>query len=125
MFAAWAAHRAGWEFAGVENPGKLFRFHAGGRPLLISFDEIEAVSPVPAVVIRGPGLTVTLTHGDDSRFIHGKVETGSGASERLIPCPCRTPAELVVERLRRGCNTRLYFQLLETVRTMMSPHKLS
>ena len=120
MFAAWAAHRAGWVLAGVEKPGKLFRFGAGGRSLLVSFHEKEAVSPVPSVVIRGPGLTVTLTHGDESPFILGKVETGTGSAERLTPCPCRTPAELVVERLRRGCNTELYFTLLETVRAMMT-----
>ena len=47
-------------------------------------------------------------------------ETAAGTVERLTPCPCHTPAELVIERLRRGCNTKLYFTLLETVRAFFA-----
>jgi hypothetical protein len=39
--------------------------------------------------------------------------------ERLTPCPCDTPAELVTERLRRGCKTKRYFTLLRTVRALL------
>jgi len=119
MFAAWAADRAGWTLAAIEEPGRAFRFDAGRRTLPPTIKETDAVSPIPLVIIRGPGLTVSLTHPDDSRFIHGKVETAASTAEHLTPCPCRTPAELVVERLRRGCNTKLYFKLLETVRAMV------
>jgi glucose-6-phosphate dehydrogenase assembly protein OpcA len=120
FFAAWAAHRAGWKLAAVEEPGRVFRFDAAGRPLRLTFLEKAAETAVPSVILRAPGLTVTLLQDDDSRFIHGKVETAVSATERLTPCPCRAPAELVVERLRRGCNTKLYFTLLETVREMMA-----
>lgn len=119
MFAAWAAHRAGWNLAASAEAGRVFTLNAAGRPIRLSFHEKEAISPVPSVILRGPGLTVSLTHDDDSRFIHGKVETAAGTTERLTPCPCRTPAELVIERLRRGCNTKLYFTLLEIVRELM------
>ncbi|HEX2748160.1 MAG TPA: glucose-6-phosphate dehydrogenase assembly protein OpcA [Verrucomicrobiales bacterium] len=119
FFAAWAAHRAGWKLTGAEKPGRVFKFDAGGRTVRLSFTEKEAATAVPSVILRGAGLTVSLTQEDDSRFIHGHVETSAGSIERLVPCPCRTPAELVVERLRRGCNTKLYFTLLETVRAMM------
>ena len=121
MFAAWAAYRAGWELAEVVTRGSEFRFAtADGRSLLLRFHESPALSPVPSVILRGPGLTVRLTHPDDSAFIAAQVETPSGSFERLTPCPCRTPAELVIERLRRGCNTRLYFTLLETVERMLA-----
>lgn len=120
MFAAWAAHRAGWKLTATEEAGSAFLFDAAGRSLRMMFHEKEAVSPIPSVVLRAPGLTVSLTHGDDSHFIHGKVETAAGSVERLTPCPCRTPAELVIERLRRGCNTKLYFTLLATVRRLMA-----
>ncbi len=116
MFAAWAAHRAGWKFTAVEEAGRVFRFDSAGRPLRISFREQEACVAIPAVTLRAPGLTVSLKCQERSPFIEGKVETAAGTVERLTPCPCHTPAELVIERLRRGCNTKLYFTLLETVR---------
>ena len=119
MFAAWTAHRAGWQFAGVAEPGGAFLFNANGRNLRLTFHEKEACVAVSAVTLRAPGLMVSLTHMDDSPFIQGKVETASATVERLTPCPCHSPAELVIERLRRGCNTRLYFTLLETVRAMI------
>ena len=118
MFAAWAAHRAGWKFTAVEEAGHHCIFESAGHPLRISFHEKEACVAVPAVTLRAPGLTVSLTCQEDSPFIHGKVETAAGTVERLTPCPCHSPAELVIERLRRGCNTKLYFTLLETVRAM-------
>lgn len=120
LFAAWAAYRAGWELQEVVVPGVEFSFSNGGRKLRLRFHEMAAESPVPAVCLRGPGLEVQLTHADDSRFIHARVVTPAGAFERLTPCPCRTPAELVIERLRRGCNTRLYFTLLEVVERMLA-----
>lgn len=119
MFAAWAAHRAGWKFAAIVETGRVFRFDANGSMVQISFHQKDACVAVPVVSLRAPGLAVSLTHLDDSPFIQGKVETAAGTVERLTPCPCHTPAELVIERLRRGCNTKLYFTLLETVRAMM------
>jgi glucose-6-phosphate dehydrogenase assembly protein OpcA len=119
FFAAWTAHRAGWKLAAVEEPGRVFKFDADGKAMRVVFLEKAAETAVPSVILRAPGLTVSLLQDDESHFIHGKVETASSQTERLTPCPCRTPAELVVERLRRGCNTKLYFTLLETVRAMM------
>ena len=120
MFAAWAAHRAGWKFARMEEPGRVFRFDTKAGSLRLTFSEMPACVAVPAVVLRAPGLTVSLTQLDDSPFIQGKVETAAGKVERLTPCPCHSPADLVIERLRRGCNTKLYFTLLETVRAMLA-----
>ena len=119
MFAAWAAHRAGWQLSGPGSEPDSWRFLAAGRSLHFQFRETEALSPIPSIVFRGPGLTVSLTHGDRSQFIAGVVETPTGRVERLTPCPCRRPAELVVERLRRGCNTKLYFTLMSTVKALM------
>jgi hypothetical protein len=119
FFAAWTAHRAGWNLTAVEEPGRVFKFDADGKSLRVVFLEKAAETAVPSVILRAPGLTVSLLQDDESHFIHGKVETAASQTERLTPCPCRTPAELVVERLRRGCNTKLYFTLLETVRAMM------
>jgi glucose-6-phosphate dehydrogenase assembly protein OpcA len=118
MFAAWVAHRAGWQFAGGQSRD-TFRFDAGGRSLLVSFRTAESGTPVSSVLFRGPGLVVSLTQECDAPYIQGRIETAAGTVERLTPCRCHTPAELVIERLRRGCNTNLYFTLLATVRAMM------
>lgn len=119
FFAAWAAHRAGWNAGKAEAEGRGFLFEAGGRTVRLTFTEQKALAAVPSVKLSGPGITVSLTQADDSDFICGRVETAAGESSRMTPCPSRTPAELVVERLRRGCNTKLYFTLLKTVRAMM------
>ena len=118
MFAAWAAHRAGWKFTGPAHGENEFFFESAGQPMRLSFREVQSLSPIPSIILRGPGLLVSLTHGDTSQFIAGRVETAGGTVERLTPCPCRKPAELVIERLRRGCNTKLYFTLLEMVRRL-------
>lgn len=120
LFAAWAAFRAGWKLQEVVVAGVEIHFTNGGRKLRLRFHEVSSVSPVPSVCLRGPGLDVQLTHGDDSPFIHARVATPAGTFERLTPCPCRTPVELVIERLRRGCNTRLYFTLLQMVERIMA-----
>lgn len=120
MFAAWAVHRAGLVFDRTES-ADVFLFKSGsGRILRVRFIAAESSVPVSKVVLRGPGLTVSLTHDCGIPYIHGCVETAAGAVERLTPSPCHTPAELIIERLRRGCNTKLYFTLLETVRAMMA-----
>lgn len=118
MFAAWAAHRADWRLTGPAEQG--FRFENGGRGLRVVFEERAADVAVPAVVLRGPGLTVSLTQEACGSFIQSRVVTAAGTVERLTPAPCHTPAQLVIERLRRGCNTKLYFALLETVRALLT-----
>jgi len=118
MFAAWAAHRAGWVLRGAEGAG-VFVFDAGGRALRVSFREEESAAAVASVVLRGPGLEVALTREPGGCFIRSRVTTAAGCVERLTPSPCYTPAQLVIERLRRGCNTKLYFTLLETVQALL------
>lgn len=118
MFAAWAANRAGWRFTG-KHSGDVFLFDAGGRPLRVSFHSVDSGAPVSSVVFKGPGLRVELTQDCTTPYIQGRIETASGTTGRLTPCSCHTPAELVIERLRRGCNTKLYFTLLETVQAML------
>ena len=120
MFAAWAAHRAGWKFAGLGESGGVFLFDTSRGSLRLTFFEKEACVAVPAVTLRAPGLTVSLACDETSPFINGTVETAAGTVERLTPCPCHSSAGLVIERLRRGCNTKLYFTLLETVRAMLA-----
>ena len=95
MFAAWAAHRAGWVLEAAEGAG-TFRFGNAGRALRIVFHEEESAAPVPSVKLRGPGLTVSLTHESGSPFIQSRSETASGVTERLTPCASFTPAALVI-----------------------------
>jgi glucose-6-phosphate dehydrogenase assembly protein OpcA len=119
MFAAWAMHRAGMSLSVGNGDGAFVFQSSAGQKLRVLFAARESDVAVPSVTLRGPGLQVSLTQEDCGKFIQSRVETPTGIVERLTPSPCHTPAELVIERLRRGCNTKLYFTLLETVRAML------
>ena len=79
----------------------------------------KAAGRCPGWNCWGPRGVICLTHENDSPFIHTLIGLSSGSVERLTPCPCDTPAELVTERLRRGCKTKRYFTLLRTVRALL------
>ncbi len=119
MFAAWAMHRAGMTLTGADGPATFLFQRPGGEKLRVIFDAKESDVAVPSVTLFGPELSVAIRQDNCDSFIQSRVETPAGTVERLTPAPCHTPAEMVIERLRRGCNTKLYFTLLETVRAML------
>ncbi len=119
MLAAWMIHQAGW----VLEPGKTspdnFRVGHRGRTMQLVFAETGSKRAVPRVELTGPHGSVRLTQEPGNPFIQTRIELSTGNVERLTPCPCETAAELVTERLRRGCNTERYFTLLRTVRVLL------
>ncbi len=119
MLAAWMIHQAGWILeSGWPSEGSFMVLHHG-RHIRLVFGEVESRRAVPRVELLGPRGVICLTHENDSPFIHTLIGLSSGSVERLTPCPCDTPAELVTERLRRGCKTKRYFTLLRTVRALL------
>lgn len=119
MLAAWMIHQAGWTLESGGSPEDGFTLSGQGRHLRLIFSGTDSRRAVPRVELRGPAGVVSLTHENGSPFIHTLIRLGSGRVERLTPCPCETPAELVTERLRRGCRTKSYFTLLGTVRVLL------
>lgn len=123
MFAAWVAHQAGWTLESGRPDEDAFIFRApGNRSVRVYFQQEDSRRPVPHVELRSPLGVVKLVHEENTEYIHALVGLPEGSSERLFPCPVNTPAELVTERLRRGCNTKLYFQLLQTVRAFLGQY---
>lgn len=119
MMAAWMIYQAGWVLESGGGEGGCFVVRQQGRPMQLVFRESAAGPVVPRVELRGPAGLIRLTQETGSRYIGARVELGGGVVERLTPCPYETPAELVTERLRRGCHTRRYFELLRTVRVLL------
>ena len=69
FLAAWTANRAGWKLTASDQPGRAFTFDASGKTLRVTFLEKAAETALPSVILRGPGLTVSLTQEIESRFI--------------------------------------------------------
>lgn len=121
MFAAWVLNRAGWTLnPGPPGDGCFEATAKGGRTIHVRIRTPESAGSVPSAEFRGPRGVISLVREDGSPFIVSKIELPEGSAERLTPCPCESPAELVIERLRRGCNTRLYFRLLQLVRRILT-----
>ena len=119
MLAAWMIHQAGWVLESGRPSGDSFLISRAGRKTLLVFAGTDSRRAVPRVELSGPRGMVRLTHESGNPFIHTRIGLPTGTVERLTPCPCETPAELVTERLRRGCKTKRYFTLLRTVRAML------
>ncbi len=116
MFISWLADRARWQLAGRE--GRSFIFKNQSRAAVKLTLREHRGAPISQVRLTAPTGSITVERDDDSRYILGKVQGDFPAPEILVPCPADTQAELVVERLRRGGNTALYFKLLETVKAL-------
>ena len=120
MLAAWVCERAGWSVTGGDAAAG-FALSDGGRPVSLRFRQCPDGCAIAKVELSASDLAVTLQRAPGSAFIEGVTETGGQRRNvTLTPCACDTPADLVKERLRRGCNTRHYFALLETVRQLLA-----
>ena len=119
MFAAWMINQAGWALESGWPSEDRFTVSQHGRDMSLHFAERDSKRAVPRVELRSPRGMVRLTHESGNPFIHTRIGLPTGTAERLTPCPCETPAELVTERLRRGCKTKHYFTLLRTVRALL------
>ena len=119
MLAAWMIHQAGWALESGHPSDDRFTVSQHGRDMRLVFAETAGRCAVPRVELRSPRGMVRLTQESGNPFIHTRIGLGTGTVERLTPCPCETPAELVTERLRRGCHTKRYFTLLRTVRALL------
>ncbi len=123
MFAAWMIHQAAWNLESGRPSEDSFTVSQHGRDMRLVFGQVDSPRAVPRVQLKGPRGVICLTHEPDSAWIHTLVGLTTGSVERLTPCPCDTPAELVIERLRRGCKTKRYFTLLRTVRALLGEYE--
>jgi len=121
MLAAWMIHQAGWTLEEAHPDDGNFTVCQEARAMRLVFTAIDSPRAVPLVQLTSPHGIVSLIHESGSHFINTLIGVGPSKIERLTPCPCETPAELVTERLRRGCLTKRYFSLLETVRKLLGP----
>ena len=119
MLAAWIAEKAGWSVTGGSSSSG-FTLSNHGRTLTLTFKDCPGACAIARVHLPAPGGTILLTREPRSPFIEGRTDIAGQQTSSLTPCPCDSPADLVKERLRRGCNTRHYFALLEIVRQFLA-----
>jgi glucose-6-phosphate dehydrogenase assembly protein OpcA len=122
MLAAWMAHQAGWEwqFPNAGNRQEYQLLSKEGVRISLMFKPAETEFPVSCIRLSGPNVTCEVQRELTSPFIRSVITSGGQQTQQLQPATINTPAELIVERLRRGCNNRLYFTLLKTVRKLLA-----
>jgi glucose-6-phosphate dehydrogenase assembly protein OpcA len=119
MLAAWIISLAGWTLDAGQTASGRFVIRHQGRPITLCLTEKESARPIPLVEFKGPLGVVSMTHESSNPYIQTLIQLGESSVTRLTPSPSGTPAELVTERLRRGCRTKHYFALLQTVKTLL------
>ena len=120
MLASWMADKAGWTLTKGSSATGFTLTGGEGQPVRLDFSDCPGGCAIARVELKAPGGQVVLARDPGSRYIEGRTEIGGVVKSHLTPCPGDTPADLVKERLRRGCNTRLYFKLLVTVRRLLA-----
>jgi glucose-6-phosphate dehydrogenase assembly protein OpcA len=121
MLGAWMAHQAGWQWsdAGQTNENEFQLESKEGVVLKMKFRADESPFCVSSIRLSGPLVTCEVARMADSPFIHSTISSQGQTTQQLTPATINTPAELIKERLRRGCNNKLYFTLLNTVRKLL------
>ena len=121
MIAAWMAHQAGWKWLHVPTGGRAeFSLESReGIRITLRFLTTDSAIPISSIRLCSPGATTEASRGSDCPFIRSCITSDSQKTEHLTPANFNTPAELIIERLRRGCNNRLYFTLLQSVRELL------
>jgi glucose-6-phosphate dehydrogenase assembly protein OpcA len=120
MLAAWMAHQAGWEWQ-LPGEGDTYQLLSKeGVAISLRFHPVATDFPVSCIRLCGPKVTCEVQREQSSPFIRSVITCGTQQTQQLQPATINTPAELIVERLRRGCNNRLYFTLLKTVRKLLA-----
>jgi glucose-6-phosphate dehydrogenase assembly protein OpcA len=122
MMAAWMAHQAGWKWIGqLGTDGLRWQLESKeGVSLTLNFSVQASAFPIAEIKLCGPEVTCQVIREASCPFLRSVI-TGRGQTlEHLTPATINSTADLIVERLRRGCNNRLYFTLLETVRKLIA-----
>jgi hypothetical protein len=121
MLGAWMAHQAGWTWDfNISGDRQTYQLESKeGVRLTMRFDPVTTPFCVSAIRLRGPVVTCAVAREEGSPFIRSSISCGTSTTQQLAPATINSPAELIIERLRRGCNNRLYFTLLKTVRQLL------
>lgn len=119
MLAAWMIHRVGWTIRFTSSTQCMLESKEG-VPITLNFNSDPGLLPISRIRLKGPNVTSTVTRAPHCPFIKSDNFATLHHTEHLTPANINTPAELVIERLRRGCNNRLYFSLLAIVRKLLN-----
>lgn len=119
MLAAWMAHQAGWEIVQAKSANHITLESKEGVAISLTFNETEGTIPVSCIRLTGPSVSCQVVREETCPFIRSIIRGPSTEIEHLSPATINTPTELILERLRRGCNNKLYFNILKILRQLI------
>lgn len=122
MLGSWMMHQVGWKLIPGSNDADLGHLLESkeGRQIRLKFTTTTCTCPVSLIKLTGPNVVCEVIREKSCQFIRSRIRSANQETECLTPSTINTPAELIIERLRRGCNNRLYFTLLQTVRQLLA-----
>lgn len=116
----WIAKRLGWSLESVSADKTACRLVSReGISIAASFVQSPEKTPVSLLEMRAPGAVWTVQRNLSAGFWKSTSSVAGVDHEYLTPATVETPAELAIERLRRGCNNRLYFSILREVQRLL------
>ncbi len=122
MLAAWMAYQAGWTWQPqpTDRPGEFLLESKEGVAIRLHLLASDSPFAVAQITLQGPAVTCEVLRDPAAPFLISRITHGTQQKESLAPATIDSPAELIIERLRRGCNNKLYFTLLKTVRELLA-----
>ena len=117
MIAAWIAKQLGCTADSVQ-PEQLER--ASGSSIALSFSEGTAGSPLQALELLGPNISLSIKRDPESRFIRACIGCSQRTREDLQPADMNDDADLIADQLSRLGGTTLYLEVLPLVQAMVS-----
>jgi glucose-6-phosphate dehydrogenase assembly protein OpcA len=117
MLVVWMAKRLGWVLESVSSDRTSCVFISReGLQITATFVATPgSEKAIDCVELAAPNAAWKIHHCPEADFWVSTATVHGVTHEYMTPDTLDTPAELAIERLRRGCNNRLYFQILEDV----------
>jgi glucose-6-phosphate dehydrogenase assembly protein OpcA len=94
LLAAWIIYKTGWD---EKKRRCIFKSVPGAT--------------ISRCALIGPQTQVVLTQAAEARYVHTQMKTAAVTREQLTPALSHKLSDLVIERLARGGNNPLYFNL--------------
>jgi glucose-6-phosphate dehydrogenase assembly protein OpcA len=122
MLVTWMAHQAGWEFTSVSaDKRKATLRMKSGQEIAVTFANNATCSAcIENVTMQSAAATWSITQDASLGVWRSHVQVGGGSKEHLTPATLAANADLILERLRRGCNNALYFRILADLKRLLA-----
>ncbi len=120
MMVAWMARRVGWTLVSVGEDKTACSYESReGVVISVRFQAAASGAAIQELHMASPEANWKVCYCEASGFWRASSQMGGHTQEQMAPASLQSPANLAVERLRRGCNNKLYFSILADVRQLL------